>query len=56
MSQLYKNIKTTLKNRQSLGEPVNLLEAQNNIYFQEALKKALAFYYWMNINYEKGIK
>ncbi len=56
MSEVYKNIKTTFKNGKSWGEPVNLIEAQNNIYFQEALKKAIGFYSWMNMNYQKGIK
>ncbi len=55
MTEVYKNVKTTFKDGHLWGEPVDLESAQNNTYFHEALKKALEFYYWMNMNYEKGI-
>jgi len=58
MSEVYKNIKTIYKagEIESRAEPVNLSEAQNNTYFQEALKQALGYYFWMNKNYKRGIK
>lgn len=58
MSEAFRNIRTTYKKGQvqGLAEPVNLEDAQNNSYFHEALKQALGFYSWMNINYRRGIK
>jgi hypothetical protein len=57
MDEVFKNVKTTdWTSNQILAEPVNLSEAQNNTYFHEALFQALRFYYWMNINYNRGIK
>jgi hypothetical protein len=55
MTEVYKNVKTSFKDGHVWGEPVDLESAQDNIYFHEALKKALEFYYWMDLNYEKGI-
>lgn len=56
MNQVFKNVRSMRPGNKFWAEPVNLLEAQNNTYFQEALKKALGFYIWININYERGIK
>lgn len=56
MNQVFKNVKSMRAENKFWAEPVNLLEAQNNTYFQEALKKALDFYFWINTNYERGIK
>ncbi|WP_299111525.1 DUF6090 family protein [uncultured Winogradskyella sp.] len=58
MSEIYKNVKTTYEaiDNRGLAEPVNLSNAQNDIYFQEALKRAISFYRWMNRNYRNGIR
>jgi len=58
MSEIYKNVKTILEtnDNRGLAEPVNLSDLQNDIYFQEALKRAISFYQWMNRNYRNGIK
>lgn len=56
MNQVFKNVKSMRAENKVWAEPVNLLEAQNNTYFQEALKRALGFYFWINANYERGIK
>ena len=58
MSEIYKNTKSVFSDgkNQRLADPVNLSEAQNNIYFQEALKRAITFYNWMNHNYDRAIK
>ncbi|WP_208155025.1 DUF6090 family protein [Winogradskyella pelagia] len=58
MSEIFKNVKTTLKtnDNRGLAEPVKLTDAQNNIYFLEALKRAISFYQWMNRNYRNGIR
>jgi hypothetical protein len=58
MSEIFKNTKMTLKtnDNRGLAEPVKLSDAQNNIYFQEALKRAISFYQWMNRNYRNGIR
>ncbi len=55
-SEVFKNVKTINIDGQAWAEPVNLTKAQNNTYFQEALKRALGFYKYMNINYNRGIK
>ncbi|MBG7610996.1 hypothetical protein IU405_01905 [Polaribacter sp. BAL334] len=57
MSEIYKNVKTILEtNDNRVAEPVNLSDIQNDIYFQEALKRAISFYQWMNRNYRNGIR
>ena len=56
MNQVFKNVKSMRAENKFWAEPVNLLEAQNNTYFQEALKKAMGFYFWINTNYDRGIK
>ena len=58
MSEIYKNVKTILEtnDNRGLAEPVNLSDAQNDIYFQEAMKRAISFYKWMNRNYRNGIR
>ncbi|WP_231749624.1 hypothetical protein, partial [Polaribacter sp. BAL334] len=57
MSEIYKNVKTILEtNDNRVAEPVNLSDVQNDIYFQEALKRAISFYQWMNRNYRNGIR
>ena len=58
MSEIYKNVKTILEtnDNRGLAEPVKLYDAQNDIYFQEALKRAISFYQWMNRNYRNGIR
>jgi hypothetical protein len=58
MSEIYKNVKTILEtnDNRGLAEPVNLSDVQNDIYFQEALKRAISFYQWMNRNYRNGIR
>ena len=58
MSEIYKNVKTILEtnDNRGLAEPVNLSDAQNDIHFQEALKRAITFYKWMNQNYDRAIK
>jgi len=59
-TEVVKNIKTKHINAdnlsQTLAEPINLIEAQNNAYFHEVLKQALIFYYYMNYTYKRGIK
>jgi hypothetical protein len=54
MSEVFKNVRTSFG--QSKSEPANLKEAQDDTYFHEALKQALGYYYWINTNYERGIK
>ena len=56
-TETYKNIKTVFKGSldQRIAEPVNLIEAQNNIYFHEALKQAIGFYSYINFTYKRGI-
>ncbi|OZV70547.1 DUF6090 family protein [Winogradskyella aurantia] len=54
MSEVFKNVRTSFG--QSKSEPANLKEAQDNTYFHEALKQALGYYFWINTNYERGIK
>ncbi|GAA4801385.1 hypothetical protein GCM10023330_04020 [Litoribaculum gwangyangense] len=54
-SEFHKNVKVIFGEGQTLAEPINLLETQNNIHFKEALKQALIFYVYMNKLYENGI-
>ena len=55
-SQIFTNIRTTIKDGRNFAEPHNLLEVQNNEYFKETLKKAIGFYGYMNKIYKNGIK
>lgn len=55
-SQIYLNIKTTYKEGRLFGEPHDLMDVQNNVYFQEALTQAIIFYRYMNSIYQNGIK
>jgi len=57
-TEAYKNIQTIFRGdlAQRLAEPVKIAELQNNIYFQEVLKRAIGFYSYMNITYNRGIK
>ncbi len=56
MNEVFKNVKSMRTENKSWAEPVNLSEAQNNTYFQEALKQALGYYGYFNMNYKRGIK
>ncbi len=47
-SEVFKNVKTINIDGQTWAEPVKLTKAQNNTYFQEALKRDLGFYDYMN--------
>jgi len=55
-SQVYLNIKTTFKDGRLFGEPHNIKDLQNNVYFHEALTQAILFYKYMNRMYQIGIK
>jgi hypothetical protein len=55
-NQVYLNIKTTYKDGFLFGEPHNLQDLQNNIYFHEVLTQAIIFYKYMNSIYQIGIK
>ena len=55
-SEVFKNVKTINIDGQTWAEPVKLTKAQNNTYFQEALKRDLGFYDYMNKKYNRGIK
>jgi hypothetical protein len=55
MNEVFKNVKSMRTENKRWAEPVNLMEAQENTHFQEALKKAIGYYGWMNSNYKRGI-
>jgi len=53
---VFKSIRTTWGTDQGwLAEPEDLIQLQNDSYFQEVLMRALGFYVYLNKNYQNGI-
>jgi hypothetical protein len=54
-NEVYKNVRSTWTGLGFVAEPADLTELQNNTYFHEIITRAIAFYFWMNQNYTRGI-